>query len=184
MLIVSFPNLFSYDINLASENLEISLENRLGKDTISIITPAQLLEGFNEILDIVKLTLGGIAFVSLIVGGFGIINTMYVIVTEKTKEIGIMKAIGARNEDIFFIYIFQAGLFGFLGAVIGLVLGGIAAKGFEVWAKSFGFEFLEITIEPGITVGLLAFGFVIGALSGYFPAKQASKLQIVDTLRK
>ncbi|MFW5704319.1 MAG: ABC transporter permease [Nanoarchaeota archaeon] len=172
------------EVNLAKENLQIVLENKLGKDSVEVITQAQVLEQFNNILDIVQLTLGGIALVSLIVGGVGIVNTMYVIVTEKTKEIGIMKAIGARNSDVFFIYVFQAGVFGFLGGVIGIIFGTFAALGFEVWAKSFGFEFLEITIHLWLVIALLAFSFLVGAISGFLPAKQASSLKIVDTLRK
>jgi ABC-type antimicrobial peptide transport system permease subunit len=98
---------------------------------------------------IIKFTLGGIAFVSLIVGALGIVNTMYVIVTEKKKEIGIMKSVGARNHDILFIFVFQAGFFGLLGAILGVFFGSFAAIGFGAVAQSSGFTFLKITIIPG-----------------------------------
>jgi putative ABC transport system permease protein len=174
----------SYDVELAAENTKILLENRLGKDTVNVQTFAQMVEQVNTILGIVQATLGGIALVSLIVGAVGIVNTMFVIITEKTKEIGIMKAIGATNENIFTIYILQAGIFGFLGAVFGTFFGGIGGKLFGWWAANNGFTFLEITIDPIAVTALLIFGFVIGSLSGFIPAYRASKLLIVDTFRK
>lgn len=174
----------NYDVNLASENVKVLLENKLGKDNINIQTLDQILEQVNSILGIVQMTLGGIAAVSLIVGAFGIINTMYVIITEKTKDIGIMKAIGARNIDIFTIYIFQSGLFGFLGGLLGVILGSLGALAFGSWARANGFTFLEITITYGGVLGLLFFSFIIGAFAGFMPAYKASKLKIVDTFRK
>ncbi len=174
----------NYDVNLAAKNLETLLENRLGKDTITVNTLQDYLNSFQSILNIVQLTLGGIALISLIVGAFGIINTMFVIITEKTKEIGIMKAIGAKNSDIFFIYVFQAGLFGLLGGILGILFGSLGGIGFEKWANSTGYNFLKITIEPMLVLTLLLFSFFIGAISGFLPAYRASKLKIVDTLRK
>ena len=173
-----------YDLKIAEENLKVALENRLGKDSVEIIAPTQLLEQFSSILNIVKFTLGGIAFVALIVGAVGIINTMYVIITEKTHDIGVMKSIGARNSDIMFMYIFMAGLFGFLGAVLGVILGSIAAIGFEAFAKSAGYSFLDITIHITDVLLLLVFGFLIGIISGYLPAKKASKINIIEAIRK
>jgi len=173
-----------YDLEIAKANLKTILENKLGKDSIEIIAPTQLLEQFSSILNIVKYTLGGIAFVALIVGAVGIINTMYVIITEKTHDIGVMKSIGARNGDILFMYIFMAGLFGFLGAVLGVILGSFAALGFEAFAKSAGYDFLEITIQYTDVIILLIFGFIIGIISGYLPAKKASKINILEAIRK
>ena len=174
----------NYDVNLAKDNLLIALENSLGKDTVNIQTYAQLLEQFTNVLNVIKYTLGGIALVSLIVGALGIINTMYVIVTEHTRDIGIMKAVGARNSDILMIYVMQAGIFGAIGSVIGIILGSVFSKLFELWATSYGYSFLAITIDPFIVIGLLFFGFVIGLISGFLPAYRASKIQIIDSMRK
>jgi putative ABC transport system permease protein len=174
----------NYNVDLAVSNIKIALENKLGSDTVEVQTFAQMLESFNEILKIVQLTLGGIAFVSLIVGAIGIINTMFVVITEKTKDIGIMKAVGAKNIDIFFLYSLQAGIFGFLGALVGVIFGSFCGFGFEFWAKSNGFIFLEINIELILVLELLLFGFIVGVLSGFLPSYKASKLKIVDTFRK
>ena len=173
-----------YDIQTAKENLQIFLDNRLGEDTTEVISPDQFLDQLSSILDIVNYTLGGIAFVALLVGAFGIVNTMYVIITEKTKDIGIMKSIGATNRKILIMYMFQAGVFGLLGAIIGVILGSFAALGFGAVAQASGFSFLEITIDFTLAFMLLIFGFSIGLFSGFLPAYKASKLNVVECLRK
>lgn len=172
------------DMEIVSENLDRSLENRLEKDAVNVQTFDQLISQFTDILGIVQATLGAIAFVSLVVGAFGIINTMYVIVTEKIKEIGIMKSVGATNGSILTLYMMQSGFYGLFGAIFGIGIGIIATYLFEVSMRSAGFSFLTIGIEPSIIIGLLFFGFVIGLLSGYLPARRASKMNIVESLRK
>lgn len=173
-----------YDIEIARENIKRLLENRLGKDTVEVIAPTQLLEQVTGILNIVKYVLGGIGAVSLIIGAVGIINTMFVIITEKTREIGIMKSIGATNSKILIMYVFQSGLFGFLGGIFGIIMGSFAAKLFENIAKNSGFDFLEITIIPEYTIGLLIFSFLIGVISGLIPSIKASKINIIEAIRK
>ena len=174
----------NYDVKIAAGNIEHLLENKLGDDTIKIMTFDQILESFNSILSIVQMTLGGIAFISLIVGSFGVINIMFIIITEKTKDIGIMKGIGAKNADIFFIYIFQAGIFGLFGGILGMIFGSFGAIGFEVWASSAGFTFLKINISFILVLELLLFSFLLGAISGFIPAYRASKLNVVECFRK
>jgi len=172
------------DIVLAGDNIKNLLERRLGKDTITIMTPDQILDQLSSILNIVKYTLGGIAFVALIVGALGIINTMFVIVTEKIRDIGIMKAIGATNFQILYLFTFQSGLFGFFGALIGVIFGSGIAKVFEQVAVGAGYSFLTISIEPLIVIYLLVFGFVIGIIAGFIPSYKASKISIVEAIRK
>src|SRR3989338_1609372 len=95
----------------------------IGKEDFEIQTPQQILETLGTILTIVQIVLIGIAAISLIVGGIGIANTMYTSVIERTKEIGIMKSIGAENKDIILIFLAEAGLLGLAGGVIGIGLG-------------------------------------------------------------
>lgn len=172
------------DIKLAETNLQNLLDRRKGEDTTSVISPTQFLDQLDTILNIVNYTLGGIAFVALLVGAFGIINTMYVIVTEKIKDIGIMKAIGARNEDILLLFTVQSGIFGFFGAVLGILFGTGVVLIFEQVASAIGFGFLEVTINPFLVIGLLLFGFLIGVFSGFLPAYRASKISIIESIRK
>jgi putative ABC transport system permease protein len=173
----------SYDVDLAAKNVKVLLENRLGSDTVNVQTFAQMLEQITDILGVVKLVFGGVAFISLIVGALGIINTMYVVITEKTKDIGIMKAIGAKNSDIFLLYTFQSGCFGLFGAIFGVVFGSIGAFVFGFWAVENGFD-MNISVEFLPVFGLLLFGFCVGVFSGFLPAYKASKLKIVETFRK
>ena len=154
-----------------------------GKEDFIVQSPTQLLESFNVILDILQVMLIGIAGISLIVGGVGIMNTMYTAVLERTQEIGVMKSIGAKNSDIMKIFLFEAGILGLIGGAIGVTLGIILSKAVEIIAGATGFSILKAYISPWLIIGALAFSFLIGAFSGVFPAKQASKMNPVDALR-
>ena len=173
-----------HNIDLAAQNLKKYFDRKVGEDKIEVNSPDQILEQLSSIISVVQITLGGIALVSIIVGALGIINTMYVIVTEKTKDIGIMKSVGATNNQILILFMVQAGVFGTLGSILGIILGSFVAIGFESFAKNFGYTFLKIQIQPQVVISLLIFGFLVGVLAGFLPSKKASKLNIVDTLRK
>jgi putative ABC transport system permease protein len=155
-----------------------------GKETFQLRTSEQYLQSFSNVLDIVQAVLVGIAGISLLVGGIGIMNTMYTSVVERTKEIGIMKAIGARNEDILYIFLFEAGLLGLVGGLIGVIIGFGLSKGAEYIATiSLGTNLLQASVDIWLVLGALLFSFVVGIASGVLPAYQASKLKPVDALR-
>ena len=155
-----------------------------GDEDFSVQTSEQLIARFNIIMDVVQVVLVGIAAISLLVGGIGIMNTMYTSVLERRREIGIMKAIGARNSDILLIFLLESGVLGLIGGAIGIVLGiGIAKLG-EIIAFSMGASVLKAQISFVLVTGALLFSFFIGSISGVFPAMQASKLNPVDALRK
>jgi len=150
----------------------------------TILTPEELLESFQNILSIVTIFLIGVAAISLFVGGIGIANTMYTSILERTREIGVMKAIGAKNSDIFIIFFIESGLLGLIGALAGVILGLAVSKGVEYVAiNSLNTTLLQAAVPAYLVLGLLAFGFVIGAVSGTLPAVQASKTNVVDALR-
>ena len=150
----------------------------------SILTPEELLESFQSILLIITAFLASIAAISLLVGGIGIANTMYTSVIERTKEIGIMKAIGARNSDIMLIFLTEAGLLGLVGASIGVGLGYGIGKIVEYYAiTQLGTNLLQVASPLWLILGCFGFGFLIGAISGTLPAWQASKTNVVDALR-
>ncbi len=125
-----------------------------------------------------------IAAVSLIVGSIGIANTMFTSVLEKTKEIGIMKAIGARNPDILLIFLFNAGFIGLVGGIIGVILGTMLS-GFLPALMGGGLPMARggtiVTLNSIIMA--LSVSVVVGILAGLIPAYQASKLKPVDALR-
>ena len=155
-----------------------------GEEDFEIQTPEQLAEAFGVILDIVQIVLIGIAGIALLVGGIGIMNTMYTAVLQRTKEIGIMKAIGARNEHVLYLFLVESGLYGFFGGLIGVILGMGFAKLVEfAFVQAIGPAFLAIKIDWLLILGTLIFSFIIGVLSGVAPARRASKLNPVDSLR-
>ena len=126
------------------------------------------------------LFLGAIAGVSLLVGAVGIANTMFTSVLEKTKEIGTMKAIGAKNRDILMIFLFNSGMVGLVGGILGVMLGAIVSAGLQSMMGS-------MTAGGGLSIALMVEGLLlavsIGVISGVVPAYRASKLKPVDALR-
>jgi len=154
-----------------------------GEEDFSVETSEKVVESFKNVVSIVQYLLVGIAAISLIVGGVGIMNTMYTSVLERTKQIGIMKSVGARNSDILSIFLMEAGLLGLVGGIIGVILGMITSYGIEFILKASNIEFISIYISPELIVGTLIFSFSIGCISGILPARKASLMNPVDALR-
>ena len=149
-----------------------------------ITTPEELLASFGTILNIITGFLVGVAAISLLVGGIGIANTMYTSVLERTREIGTMKAVGAKNSDILLIFLIESGLIGLVGGLIGLGLGYGAAKAVEYIAVTqLNTTLLQAASPLWLVAGCLAFGFIIGSVSGVAPAWQAARVKPVDALR-
>lgn len=179
----------------SGENLEILADKiqkelrksrglKEGKEDLTIQTPEQLASSFQTILDIVQIVLIGIAAISLLVGGIGIMNTMFTSVLERTKEIGVMKAIGAKNSQVLSLFLVESGLYGLGGGLIGIALGIGFAKAAQLIASQFiGSSFLDVQVNWMLILGALIFSFVIGCLSGIAPARRASKLNPVESLR-
>jgi putative ABC transport system permease protein len=125
-----------------------------------------------------------IASISLIVGGIGILNTMYTSVLERTKEIGIMKSIGARNSSIFLLFFLESGLLGIVGGIVGVAIGVIGASSMAALGSiALGSDLIQAQFSVGLIVGALLFSFVIGVVFGITPAMRAAKLPPVDALR-
>lgn len=139
-----------------------------------------------DVTSTMTLFLGAIAAVSLLVGAVGIANTMFTAVIEKTREIGIMKAIGAKNADILLVFMLNAAMVGLVGGVLGVLLGTIVSKlipylGISLFLPGGGQ--MSTVISPGLIIGSLFLAIGIGIISGVIPAYRASKLRPVDALR-
>jgi len=155
-----------------------------GEEDFTLQTSEQLMESFNSIFLIVQVVIIGIAAISLVIGGIGIMNTMYTAVVERTNEIGIMKAIGARNSDVLFIFLIESGMLGLVGGMLGVGLGLGITKLTEVAGSLYiGTPYLRAWWSSGLIGGALLFSFLVGAVSGVAPAWQASKQKPVDSLR-
>ncbi|MEK6867470.1 MAG: FtsX-like permease family protein, partial [Nanoarchaeota archaeon] len=172
------------DIEETAKKTTRILERKRGNDLFEVVTPDQLLQQFSTILLIINVILGAIASISLVVGGIGIMNSTYTSVLERRKEIGIMKAIGAENKYILFLFLAEAGMLGFVGGVIGIACGFAVAKTTQYAAEAAGFKMLLITLDPKITAFSMMFAIVFGILAGALPARDAMKKQVVDVLRK
>ena len=171
----------------AKEDIEKLLRKRRdvkeGEEDFEVSTPEAALQTVNQILGGVQAFIVIIAFASIIVGAIGIVNTMTTSVLERKREIGIMKAIGARNSNIFMQFLVESGLLGLVGGIIGVIFGSII--GFA--GVSVINNFIGATTRPGINIVLvlsaLFGGFIIGAISGIAPAMQAARQKPVEALR-
>jgi len=157
---------------------------KIGEETFSVETPVQALGAVNTILNTINAIIVGIAAISLLVGGVGIANTMYTSVIERKKEIGVMKAVGATNRDILFVFIIESGLLGLAGGIIGALLGLGGAIGISNAANSaLGSDLLKVMISYPLLLGSVGFSFFLGIIFGVLPAMQASRLNPVEALR-
>jgi putative ABC transport system permease protein len=146
-------------------------------DDFSVFDQAQLLATASSISSTLTFLLGGIASISLIVGGIGIMNIMLVSVRERTREIGIRKAIGARGRDILAQFLIEALTLSVLGGAIGVLVGlGVSALIGRVGS-------IAITVDPVTIAVALSFSLAVGVVFGVWPARQAARLDPIAALR-
>lgn len=161
----------------ALSEIEYLLDNYISEnDEYNIFSQDQLLTTINDATNTMKLMIIGIAAISLLVGGIGIMNIMLVSVTERTREIGIRKALGAKKKDILFQFLIESLTLSSVGGIIGIIVGGLAAY---FIAQAGGWPFIM-----SVSIIALAFSFslVVGMFFGIYPAYRASKLDPVDAL--
>jgi putative ABC transport system permease protein len=158
-------------------------ERKYKVDRVFVTSPTQIRNQLESILGVVQFVIIGIAGISVVIGGIGIMNSMYTSVLERTKQIGVMKAVGAKNADIMSMFMIESGFIGLVGGIIGVGLGVLAALGTDYIIKQAGFELLSIEISYGLIAFALCFSFFIGLISGTLPAYRASQLKPVDSLR-
>jgi putative ABC transport system permease protein len=155
-----------------------------GEEDFMVLVPQDIMRIFLSIIDMVQFVLTGIAAISLGVGALGIMNTMYTAVLERTREIGIMKAVGAKNHDIMMLFMIEAGLLGTVGGLIGTIMGLLLAKVVESLAQFAGLDLLRVYASGPLLAGAIVFSFLMGSASGVFPALRAASLRPVEALRK
>ena len=172
----------SEDPEAIAERIEREFEKKRDPETFSVATASTILEQFGRFTIVLNVVLGGLAAVSLLVGGIGIMNTMMMSVIERTKEIGIMKALGATNRQMMQFFVVEAGLVGLVGGFIGIGLGVGISKLVQFVASSSGVP-LKNVVTPGLILGAMAFAILVGVLSGLYPAYRAAKLDPVEALR-
>ncbi len=157
----------------------------------TLITPEFTQQITSQITGLMQVLIGGIAGISLIVGAIGISNMMFTSVLERTREIGILKALGATNRHILTLFLMEAGIIGIVGGIIGILFGYVLGEGVLVIRQvllaraglSSGMAMPYVLLTPQLVFGTLIFSLAVGVLAGYFPARRASKLQPVEALR-
>jgi len=157
----------------------------------TVTNPAAMQETIQAMMSTMTLFLGAIAAISLIVGGIGIANTMFTSVLEKTRDIGIMKAIGAKNKNILLIFLLNSGLIGLVGGTGGVILGFFTSSvisslgGIQTAGNRGPMGFLggSSVVSMPLIIGALLFSVLIGMIAGAIPAYRASRLNPVDALR-
>jgi putative ABC transport system permease protein len=166
----------------AQEEIENLLRERRkvrtgSPDDFQVRNMAEFIRTRSETQSILSLLLGATAAISLIVGGIGIMNIMLVSVTERTREIGLRMAVGARRRDILSQFLIEAVTLCVLGGLIGLSIGGGAALAMSIWGN------WPVALSPSLVVIALVSAGLVGVFFGYYPARRASLMNPIDALR-
>ena len=170
------------NMEILRDKIERRLERVRNDDDTQTITPDEIQRQINQVLGVVRYVLLGIAAISILVGGIGIMNAMYTSVLERTKDIGVMKAIGSRNSSILILFLIESGAIGMIGGIIGILIGLGMAFGVGFIASASGIPLLLIKVNVWLIMFGLFFALIVGMVSGILPAIRASKLQPVDAL--
>jgi putative ABC transport system permease protein len=177
MVYVSAENAEVSSLAVAAINNELYAKFKEDEDAYRVSSQDDMLATVSDISQTMSLMLGGIAGISLLVGGIGIMNIMLVSVTERTREIGIRKAIGARRRDILIQFIIEAAVVSGIGGIIGVIVGW---GGCILVTSVAG---INTAVSPPIIMIAFVFSLVIGIIFGYLPARKAAGLKPVDALR-
>ncbi len=162
-------------VSLVKKQASRILLTKLEEDDFTIMTQEQTLETVTTITSTLTSALGGIAAISLLVGGIGVMNIMLVSVTERTKEIGLRKALGAKRQDILFQFLLEAIILSLAGGIAGIVLG--------LGASLILASFFVASVTPWSVILAFVFSFAVGVVFGIAPEMRESRLSPIEALR-
>jgi putative ABC transport system permease protein len=170
-------------VKITAQRIEDRLKKLRGGKDFEVATTEDFAQQINQILGILTFVLGGIASISIVVGGVIIMNTMLMSVFERTQEIGILKATGAKRNTILWLFLTEAGFVGLVGGILGMLVGTTLSKIIEVIGQTYVGSMFQTKMTVELIIGAILFSFVVGAISGLYPAWQASKLDPMEALR-
>lgn len=169
-------------IDETAASVQKKLDDLHGKKAFLVFTSKQLTEQIGTVTNTLSIVLGGIAGIALVVAGIGIANTMFMSIVERTREIGIMKAIGATNNNIIEIFLMEAALIGLIGGIVGDILGVLFSSAIGVILSSYGLSF-GTQVTPELLLIGLGFSVGVGVLFGFIPARKGAKMNPIEALR-
>ena len=173
-------------VQAIKEDLEENSKRRRGEEgnsSFTVLSSEKISNIVGDVMGLIQVVIIGFASIAILVGAIGIMNTMYTSVHERIKEIGIMKAIGAKSSTITTIFLIESGIFGMFGGIGGTVLGIGLAKTIELYFQFNPVFYMQASASPVLIIFALTFSFLVGCISGFLPARRASKLRPVDALR-
>ena len=180
-----------YSVEQVAKNIKANLEEQAkkraghqGESAYSVLTSDAMSGIVGGIMGIIQVVVFAFGSIAVLVGGIGIMNTMYTSVRERTREIGILKAVGAKNSTIVLIFLMESGIIGLIGGLGGMIPGLGLAKLIQIIGQAHPMFYIEASITPGIIIFGLLFSFGVGCLSGFLPARQAAKLKPVEALKR
>jgi len=177
-------------VDQLTKNLMLTRHVTESTQDFTVTSALSLQESISTVTSTITYFLAGIAGISLMVGGIGIANTMFMSVVERTRQIGVLKSLGATNNEVMKLFLTESAVLGLIGGILGIVLGiflseiiTLVGGSSGMFAARNGGQGLQTVVSPEVLVLAMAFSVFIGAVSGLFPARRAAKLQPVEALR-
>jgi putative ABC transport system permease protein len=182
------PTYNSLKAKVSNKELVQEIKGKIGSMGYSVTTIADTISQVDQIFRIIQIILAFFGLVALMVAAIGMFNTMTIALLERTRDIGIMKAIGVKDRDVSFIFLFESALIATSGGVLGVVGGWLTSKVVNmivnILAKSVGGEPQKLFSMPIVfSMGIIIFSIIVGIGTGFYPSKRASKLNPLDALR-
>jgi putative ABC transport system permease protein len=186
-----FPNLTYAQAKVridALENIE-PVRSTLVEKGYTVQALTDTLQQLNKIFQVTQIVLATLGVIALFIASVGMFNTMTISLLERTREVGILKTIGASNKDVWMIFLFESILIGALGGLLGVVGGYLFSLmvniGINILASRFGGQSVSIFLSPWWFIAtILSISFLVGALTGFYPARRAANLNPLEALRR